>query len=154
MKNKLEFRKATLKDLPDLAKMLADDELGAIREDVGEVLSERYIGAFEAINTNSTHELMIVEMEGYIVGTFQLSFLQYLTHQGGLRAQIEGVRIHSNCRRQGIGKRIFEYAIGRAKEKNCIMLQLTTDKQRPHAITFYQSIGFIATHEGMKLNLQ
>lgn len=34
------------------------------------------------------------------------------------------------------------------------MLQLTSDKQRPEAIRFYQSLGFIASHEGFKLSLQ
>lgn len=48
---------------------------------------------------------------------------------------------------------MFEYVIKRAKQKGCILLQLTTDKQRPDAIRFYENIGFISTHEGMKLKL-
>ena len=33
------------------------------------------------------------------------------------------------------------------------MAQLTTDKARPDARRFYESLGFVASHEGMKLRL-
>ena len=33
------------------------------------------------------------------------------------------------------------------------MLQLTTDRQRADARRFYESLGFVASHEGMKLRL-
>jgi hypothetical protein len=32
-------------------------------------------------------------------------------------------------------------------------VQLTTDKRREDAARFYESIGFVASHEGMKLHL-
>jgi len=47
---------------------------------------------------------------------------------------------------------MFQWAIDHAKERNCHLIQLTTDKQRPDAIRFYESLGFQATHEGMKLH--
>lgn len=72
-------------------------------------------------------------------------------YQGGIRAQIEGVRVHKDYRNQGIGKSIFKWAIQRAQTKNAHLIQLTTDKQRPDAIRFYESLGFIATHKGMKM---
>jgi hypothetical protein len=33
------------------------------------------------------------------------------------------------------------------------MVQLTTDSGRPDALRFYESLGFMATHQGMKLHL-
>ena len=33
------------------------------------------------------------------------------------------------------------------------MVQLTTDKTRADAKRFYESLGFVASHEGMKLHL-
>jgi GNAT superfamily N-acetyltransferase len=151
MTHELIFRLATEDDLLDIVRMLSDDTLGATREKVSQSLSENYVKAFNIINIDPNQELTIVEMNGDKVATFHLTFIQYLTHQGGLRAQIEAVRTNSKYRGQGIGKKVFEYAIKRAKEKECVMLQLTTDKQRPDAIRFYESIGFVATHEGMKL---
>ncbi len=34
------------------------------------------------------------------------------------------------------------------------MVQLTTDKRRPDALRFYETVGFVATHEGLKLPLR
>ena len=147
----LKFRLATKDDLPDIVRMLADDTLGKTREKFEATLSDSYLHAFDRIISDTNQELTIVEMNGEKVATFQLTYIPYLTHQGGLRAQIEAVRTNSNYRGQGIGKKVFEYIIGRAKQKGCIILQLTTDKQRPEAIKFYETIGFVSTHEGMKL---
>jgi hypothetical protein len=33
------------------------------------------------------------------------------------------------------------------------MVQLTTDRARPDARRFYESLGFVASHDGMKLSL-
>lgn len=153
MTNDLKFRLATKDDLIDIVRMLSDDTLGATREQFTEILSDNYFNAFEIINADQNQELTIVEMNGEKVATFHLTFIQYLTHQGGLRAQIEAVRTNSKFRGQGIGKKVFEYAINRAKAKGCILIQLTTDKKRPDAFRFYESIGFEATHEGMKFKL-
>jgi GNAT superfamily N-acetyltransferase len=148
--NDLTFRLATKEDLVDIVQMLLDDTLGAQRESHATILSDDYIKAFEKIEADPNQELIVVELNGEKVATFQLSFIQYLTYQGGMRAQIEAVRTKSTYRGQGIGTKVFEYAINRAKEKNCHLLQLTTDKRRPDAIRFYESLGFVATHEGMK----
>jgi GNAT superfamily N-acetyltransferase len=153
MNNELVFRLANEEDLIDIVRMLADDPIGATREKFDNNLSDNYIKAFKNIQSDSNQELTIVELNGEKVATFQLTYIQYLTHQGGLRAQVEAVRTNSNYRGQGIGKKVFNYIIERATAKGCNLLQLTSDKKRPEAIRFYETIGFIATHEGMKLKL-
>lgn len=153
MENQLHFRLSTPDDLLDIIKMLSDDKLGSKREQFDENISENYKIAFENIIKDPNQELTIVEVNGKKVGTFHLTFIQYLTHQGGLRAQVEAVRIHSDYRGQGIGSKMFEYIKARAKQKGCNMVQLTTDKQRPEALRFYESLGYVASHEGMKLQL-
>ncbi|MEZ0539756.1 GNAT family N-acetyltransferase [Fibrella arboris] len=150
----MTFRKATETDLPVIVQLLADDELGQAREAVGTPLPALYYQAFERINNDPNQELIVVENEATaIIGTLQLSFLQYLTYQGGLRVQIEAVRVHKSCRGKGVGRQFFLWAIERAKERGAHLLQLTTDKKRPDALRFYESLGFSATHEGMKLPL-
>jgi ribosomal protein S18 acetylase RimI-like enzyme len=153
MEKELTFRLATKDDLQEIVRMLSDDTLGSTREKFSDNLLENYARAFEIINADQNQELTVAEMNGEIVATFHLTFIQYLTHQGGLRAQIEAVRTNSKFRGQGIGRKVFDYAINRAKNKGCFLVQLTTDKQRPDAIRFYETIGFVATHEGMKLKL-
>lgn len=148
------FRKATKADVPFIVQMLANDKLGKLREDYQEPLPEKYYAAFENINADQNQELIVVEKDCEVIGTLQLSFIQYLTYQGGIRAQIEAVRIREDLRGGGLGQQMFEWAIARAKERKAHILQLTTDKSRPEALHFYKKLGFKATHEGMKLHFE
>ena len=130
--------------------MLANDPLGALREDLQH--PEKYQQAFELIDKDDNQELIVVENEGgEVIGTFQLTFIQYLTHQGGIRAQVESVRVRDDQRGKGIGEQMFQWAIHRAKQKGAHLVQLTSDKKRLDAIRFYERLGFTASHEGMKL---
>ncbi len=150
----MKFRNATKKDVQLIVKMLSADMLGNTREEFDENLSDDYYKAFEKIKKDSNQELVVAEDEkGQVIGTMQISFIQYLTYKGGLRAQIEAVRVREDHRGQGVGEKMLTWAIDRAKERGAHLVQLTTDKQRPDAINFYQQIGFKSTHEGMKLHL-
>lgn len=84
----------------------------------------------------------------------QIDYLQYLTYKGGVRAQIEGVRIHKGYRNKGIGKKLFNFLIDKAKQRGCHLVQLSTDKTRPEALKFYESLGFVQSHIGMKLHFK
>ena len=150
----LIFRKAGKGDIPNIVKMLADDELGSKREDYKVPLPKSYYDAFQNIFQDKNQELIILEnFNNEIIGTLQLTFIQYLTYQGGLRAQIDAVRIQKKFRGKGFGKKIFKWAIKRSIDKGAHLVQLTTDKQRPVAIEFYRALGFRDSHMGMKLNL-
>jgi GNAT superfamily N-acetyltransferase len=149
----MKFRKASKEDLPQIVEMIANDKLGKLREDFKLPLPEKYYQAFENISKDENQELMVIEDEhAGIVGTLQLSFIQYLTYQGGIRVQIESVRVKENERGKGVGEIALKWAITRAKERGAHLVQLTTDKKRPEAIKFYEKLGFKATHEGMKLH--
>lgn len=149
----MKFRKATKKDVSAIVEMIADDALGKKRENFQIPLPKEYLNAFDNINADQNQELIIVENENAeIIGTLQLSFIQYLTYRGGIRAQIEAVRIRKDQRGNGIGKAMFKWAINRAKDRKAHLLQLTTDKKRPKAIKFYEDLGFKTTHEGMKMH--
>lgn len=149
----LLFRQAAASDVARLVSMLSDDELGALREDDSQPLNQRYMDAFREIETNSNNELTVVEGDGEIIGMLQLTFIPYLTYVGSWRCLIEGVRIHSDYRGQGLGRQFFKWAIARAKTRKCSIVQLTSDKARSSALRFYESLGFEATHEGFKLKL-
>lgn len=151
----MNFRKATENDVSVIVEMIADDELGKKRENYQSPLPNVYLKAFEEINMDKNQELIVVENEMLeIIGTLQLSFIQYLTYRGGIRAQIEAVRIRRDTRGVGIGEMMFKWAINRSKERKAHLLQLTTDKKRLKAIKFYKSLGFKDTHEGMKLHFK
>ncbi|WP_223786678.1 GNAT family N-acetyltransferase [Marinicella meishanensis] len=147
------FRTAQASDLPALVHMLADDPLGAQRENPALPLDPAYVTAFEHIDRDPNQELVVVEQDQRVIGMLQLTFIPYLTHLGSWRCLIEGVRIHRNHRGQGWGQQLFHWAFERARERGCQLVQLTSDKQRPAAIRFYESLGFVASHEGFKLRL-
>ncbi|KAA3620623.1 MAG: GNAT family N-acetyltransferase [Flavobacterium sp.] len=151
----MTFRQAIRKDVPAIVEMIADDKLGKNRENYKMPLPNSYYKAFENISADNNQELIVVESENSeIIGTLQLSFIQYLTYQGGIRAQIEAVRIRKDERGGGLGTKMFEWAIDRTKQRKAHVLQLTTDKKRPDALQFYKKLGFKDSHEGMKLHLR
>ncbi len=150
----MKIRPAMQSDVPEIVRLLADDKLGSKREDFREPLPKRYWDAFKIIEKDRNQMLVVVESDGKIVGTLQLTFIQYLTYQGGIRAQIEAVRIHKEYRNHGLGKMLIQWAIGKARVNGAHLVQLTTDKLRPEALTFYEALGFKASHEGLKLSLK
>ena len=149
----LNFRTANETDLPALVNMLADDALGSKREDASPSVNPFYISAFKSIESDPNNELVVVENDGNLVGMLQLTFIPYLSYLGSWRCLIESVRIQSQFRGKGLGTEFFEWAIDRARQRNCKLVQLTSDKQRPQAIQFYEKLGFRASHEGFKLKL-
>ncbi|MGB1309824.1 MAG: GNAT family N-acetyltransferase [Leucothrix sp.] len=149
----LHYREATEQDIPALVNMLAADSLGKLREDHSTPVNPCYLTALQHISNDPNNELTVVESHGDIVGMLQLTFIPYLTYKGAWRCLIEGVRIKESYRGKGLGTQFFQWAIERAKARQCHIVQLTSDKQRTDAIRFYEQLGFIASHEGFKLKL-
>lgn len=150
------LRPASRGDLLALVTLIADDELGSRRDGLGDPADLlAYERAFEAIDRNDAHVLLVAEDESAgVVGTLQLSFLPGLTRRGSWRAQIEAVRVAAVLRGQGLGSLMIRWAVDEATDRGCLLVQLTTDKQRDDAHRFYERLGFRATHEGMKLHLR
>lgn len=147
------FRRATEADLPAIVAMLADDGLGATREDAALPLAPGYRAAFAALAADANQMLVVAEQDGAVVGTLQLSFIPGLSHQGAWRGQVESVRVAAARRGAGLGQRMLAWAIAECRARGCRMVQLTTDKRRADAHRFYARLGFVASHEGFKLKL-
>jgi GNAT superfamily N-acetyltransferase len=151
---KPRFRRARRQDVPAIVRLLASDPLGAARETTGTGdLPEAYWQAFDAIDADPRQLLVVADLGGRVVGTLQLTFIPSLTYRGGERAQIEAVRIDAGSRNRGLGRAMVGWAIEQARARGCRLVQLTTDQRRPEALRFYESLGFRATHTGMKLPL-
>lgn len=150
----ITIRLAIESDLESIVAMLADDPLGSTRERYEQPLPNSYRDAFDAISSDPNNELVVACAGDQVIGVQQITFTPYITHQGGWRATIEGVRASSSVRGKGIGSQLIHWAIERAKERGCHLVQLTTDKTREDALRFYERLGFQATHEGLKLKLE
>lgn len=148
-----QVRQARRADVAAIVALLADDALGAARENPGPPLDPAYLAAFEAIDRDPNQHLAVVEQDGAVIGCLQLSFIPGLSHRGLTRGQIESVRISSGLRGGGLGQRMIEWAIAECRRRGCGLVQLTTDKTRAEARRFYETLGFVASHEGMKLKL-
>jgi GNAT superfamily N-acetyltransferase len=148
------FRLATRQDLPYIVRMLADDDLGRQRERMVDPLPESYYSAFEQINRDPNHELIVAERNGEAIGTLHLMFLPSISFQGGLRAQIESVRVDKRFQNNGIGSTMMKWAMDRAKQRGAHVAQLTTHNSRVDAHRFYERLGFKGSHLGMKMSLK
>jgi GNAT superfamily N-acetyltransferase len=148
------LRRANADDVPAIVALLAADQLGATRD--GVTTPEDLAGyqrAFGVIDDDPSHTLVVAASGPDIVATMQLSFIPGLARHGALRAQIEGVRVHEAYRSRGLGAAMLNWAIAEARQRGCALVQLTTDKSRTSTHRFYQRLGFVASHEGMKLAL-
>jgi GNAT superfamily N-acetyltransferase len=149
----LNLRLASAGDVAAIRDLLADDRLGKAREDTSEQGLAKYQAAFEKIEQNPDNELWVAEMDNEIVGTWQVTYIAYLSRGGNIRCLVEAVRTASKRRGQGIGRQMMRYAVDQARNRGCQFIQLTTDKSRQDAHRLYKALGFENTHEGMKLQL-
>lgn len=148
-----EMRLARRKDVEAIRDLLADDGLGKVREDLSKQGLDKYLSAFEAIDADLRNELWVAELDGTVVGTWQVTYIPYLSRGGNTRCLIEAVRTRSDLRGRGVGKAMMQFALSQARKRGCVMAQLTTDKTRKDAHRFYARLGFEASHEGMKIAL-
>jgi GNAT superfamily N-acetyltransferase len=147
------FRPAVANDLSSIVALLADDVLGSQRENARLPLDSAYLAAFEAIEVDP-NQLLVVAVDGEeIVGTLQLTFIPGIARKGAWRGQIEAVRIAASRRDQGLGKQLFDWAIGECRARGCGFVQLTTHRDRSDAHRFYDRLGFVASHIGYKMAL-
>jgi GNAT superfamily N-acetyltransferase len=150
----LTFRLAARSDVPAILELLADDEVSRARDGaISEAGDAAHWAAFDAIDADPRNELIVVEEDGVPVGTFQLTFTPSLSRGGSERMTIEAVRVRSDRRGSGVGRQMMAWALDRGRERGCRLAQLTTDKRRADAHRFYESLGFVASHDGMKLAL-
>jgi GNAT superfamily N-acetyltransferase len=151
--NEITFRRAVESDLTAIIAMLSDDDLGEAREDPATPVNRCYVEAFAAVAADENQFLAVVSVGGAVAGCLQISFIPGISRLGMWRGQIEGVRIALSHRGSGLGGAFIRWAVDMCEEKGCGLVQLTSDKKRADAIRFYEALGFVASHEGMKISL-
>lgn len=126
---------------PSIEKMLPDFE------------PEGYFAAFQRINSDPNSFLMVVDCNGLVIGTFQVTYLTFISGRGREDCQIESVFVAKDWRAKGVGTFIVKWAIDHARSRDCRRIQLTSNKLRTRAHNFYRNLGFNFSHEGAKLDL-
>lgn len=147
----LTLRQARADDIDAIIALLADDSIGQTRETPGD---PKYAVAFAEMEADPNNEQWVIEgPDGRVLGCLHLTIIPGLSRRATKRAMIESVRVHDELRGHGVGRWFFEKAIERSRDLGATLVQLTSDKKRADAIRFYESLGFVASHEGLKLHL-
>jgi len=146
------LRPATRDDLPAVIALLAADQLGATREETGDLAP--YETAFAEIDGDPAQQLIVATArDGEVVATMQLTVIPGLARRGGRRLQIEAVRVAEAHRGDGLGAAMMTWAVDEARRQSCTLVQLTSDSSRRDAHRFYERLGFVGSHVGYKLLL-
>jgi GNAT superfamily N-acetyltransferase len=154
--SEIRMREAVKADVPRIAELIMHGA-SMQKRTPGEIATEAqdpvYLTAFDVIAANPYNTLFVAELEGKVVGTYQITVLPGLAERGRIRAKIESVHVAPECRGRGIGAIMMRHAIAFAAEKGVGLVELTSHKARPDAHRFYNSLGFQQSHEGFKMAL-
>lgn len=149
----IKFEKAQLQNLEKIVELLIEDGLGKNRESLNDKAFQDYENAFKKIDEDKNQFLAVGKINDEIVATCHLTIMPSLTFQGKSRLQVEAVRVKKTFRGQKIGEKMFDFVKEFALKNDCRAIQLTTDNKREDAKRFYEKVGFKATHQGMKYEI-
>jgi GNAT superfamily N-acetyltransferase len=147
------IRSAQRDDLPTVLRLCAAGALDPGQKQAPLTPSAAHHAAFDAIQADPNNQLYVADVDGRVVGTFQLTFIRQLTYGGCLVAQVESVFVDPECRSSGVGFTMMHFARAEAERRGALRLQLTSNVQRERAHRFYERLGYQSTHKGMKLYL-
>lgn len=88
---------------------------------------------------------LVYEKENEIVGCINLRLEEQL-HHADKTAEILEMAVKEGYRSCGIGKQLISGAIELAKEKNCIVIEVSSNQVRINAHRFYEREGLHKTH--------
>lgn len=140
--------------VPEIVVLLADDILGGARESTSAEARADYERAFDAIqHTPSTTLYVMLDGNGSVLGTFQLTLTPGLSLRGTTCADIEAVRVASSMRGRGLGESMMRFAIAQARAAGAGLIQISSNSVRTDAHRFYERLGFTRSHSGFKMKV-
>ncbi len=142
------FRRAVRADTLAIAQLLADDPLGAGREDPSDPAP--YLAAFDRIDADPRNLLAVAEIDGAVLACLQMTFVPGLSNRGAEFALVQAVRVDASLRGQGVGQAFMQWAMDQARAHGCAAIELFTHQTRTDAQRFYDRLGFVASHLGMR----
>ena len=132
------IRPATPDDLPDILRLYALPDFDDGRALPLDEAQER----FDRLRRYPDYHLYVAQLRGRTVGTFALLIMEKLLHLGAPAAIVDDVIVDTDCRGQGIGRQMMQFAMQLARKKGCYKLALSTNVKRTAAHHFYESLGF------------
>ncbi|MFB2685190.1 GNAT family N-acetyltransferase [Shewanella mangrovisoli] len=89
-------------------------------------------------------EIYLAESEGAVVGLISLILFDYFPSQQQI-CRITAIVVTEASRGLGVGTQLIDFAKGRASERGCRQLEVTTSMRREQTQAYYESIGFEKT---------
>jgi GNAT superfamily N-acetyltransferase len=144
-------REAVAADLDAIVALQREDVIREVHED--DVPLSAYRAAFDEITADGHQQLLVGKVDGEVVATAQVTWVRRLTYVGGEMGVVESVRVRSDLRCRRLGERLMQHVLDLARERGAVRVELTTNAQRDAARRFYERLGFVASHVGMKYHV-
>jgi GNAT superfamily N-acetyltransferase len=148
----MRIREAGEADLAAVLALLRQDAIREIEKPVEITDGQR--AALREIVAAPHQQVLVGEIDDVIVATCQVAWLRRLIYDGSLTCNVESVRVAADARGQGLGQELMEYVGAEARRRRCARIELTTNRRRDRARRFYERLGFVPSHVGMKLYLK
>ncbi len=87
-------------------------------------------------------KLFVAELDGRVVGTYELLVMDNLAHDGAPSAVVEDVVVAAGLRGQGVGRAMMAHALDVCRRLGCYKLSLSSAEFREAAHRFYDGLGF------------
>ena len=136
-KNPVKIRQATASDIPAMTELFRKD-LG-YAESTLEIVEKQFAGL-----DNSREAVFVAEAgddSGHITGVIHVE--KYNVLYFPTMANILGIAVASDFRRQGIGSALLKRAEEWARENGAYSMRLNSGESRKQAHEFYRSQGYI-----------
>ena len=85
---------------------------------------------------------LVIEEEGMLVSSCNLTIIKNLTRQARSYGLIENVMTHPHYRKKGYGTAVLKRAIEIAQDYKCYKVMLMTSHKDDATLRFYQQAGF------------
>ena len=97
---------------------------------------------WNSIIANSLLRYFVVEYEGQLVSSCNLTIIPNLTHGAKPFGFIENVVTRPEYRRNGYAQSVIEYALNTAWQSGCHTVMLLSNEHRHEAHELYEKVGF------------
>lgn len=133
----LSIRVATTEDLQSIMALY-----GQLNPGDAPVSERRLASVLKEIVTSPGFELVVAALGERVVGTCYLNIIPNLSRGASPYAVVENVIVDRDVRRQGVGKAVLDFALGRAWSRGCYKAMLQTGSRSEGTRQFYRSCGF------------
>jgi PhnO protein len=140
MSEKYTIRAADASDSSGVQLLLEELEGRAFYQDIFSRIYTEYLEAPLTLIFVATQE------EGEIIGFISCKG-QSLLHHEGLVFEIQELVVTAAHQGKGLGRKLVEALKPDLEKLEAISLEVTSNKRRKEAHAFYQSVGFLNSHE-------